>query len=680
MPAADANLAANTGNEQRHSRPKPDTLCLLCNVRVEMGANSPASTGLILAASRVIDLPRNDIVISHTDHHGHLLQEQATVLHTPHQARRKPIAHATSLAGRHRASPGNDERPPVGSCNKELWAVRSHRDANSCYCPPSAILYPNPTDLFCRKPLQMASRIRSLFHRRNRSVVEDKTQKDDKPLQTTPYRSATIGRAPRQGASPRQGQFPSPTSPNHPGEVHSPPSNGAPTEPITSESVPHASLDMPSTTIMDSSANRSKVEADRRVSGVPSSTALPGDDDRHFEDVDPTLQAGVEHLSLGGDERLMTRPSRQRYGEDVADRNVASQFEPSTYEEDEHMPEKPMTNGEKLANVAALQHDTLGDDSSSSVFATPLDMPGGAKSYIPVEVKQIDATRDLPGSRRSAEHPAHELRHKKSSDKLSSKASAGSLAADSETKYLVEGAPEAPSLKGIVDLRNTEDTTYDAHYAPAVTHETVYPQVHHIREEHIFREIHTHDVFHRILPIIDVEVLPARHYVQDADGTRREVPASAVPGRSGALQNWIVAETASRLPKSDPAPKEPRRFTARKWAEKEGDEVTYTTPEGFTRKETTWVHPPTIETGAQATGQTEPLYMGDASDLSIKASGEHVEQLPPHPMSAKDLAGGISDAPFDDCVEFERTGKLPGAVKTSKTDDVKRAGLAPLAS
>jgi hypothetical protein len=50
----------------------------------------------------------------------------------------------------------------------------------------------------------------------------------------------------------------------------------------------------------------------------------------------------------------------------------------------------------------------------------------------------------------------------------------------------------------------------------AVVHETVFPEIHHIRHEDITREIHNHHVYNRTLPIVDVQVLPARHFVPAA--------------------------------------------------------------------------------------------------------------------------------------------------------------------
>ncbi|TKA53506.1 hypothetical protein B0A55_13718 [Friedmanniomyces simplex] len=182
-------------------------------------------------------------------------------------------------------------------------------------------------------------------------------------------------------------------------------------------------------------------------------------------------------------------------------------------------------------------------------------------------------------------------------------------------------ADKAIDLTGIVDLSHTEDATLHEKWAPAVTHETIIQDVHHIREERITREIHTHHVFHRVLPIIDIEVLPARHFVP-IEGGYAEIPADEVLGRSGPNAQWLIAETVSKgLPRSQ-APIVPARFTARKFEGTEGDYKEYVAPEGFPRTETTWVYPPTYyEQAAIESGQTYPFYIGspDPRDDGLRA-------------------------------------------------------------
>ena len=153
----------------------------------------------------------------------------------------------------------------------------------------------------------------------------------------------------------------------------------------------------------------------------------------------------------------------------------------------------------------------------------------------------------------------------------------------------------------------------------AVVQETVQEKVHHVREEVITREIHNHDVFHRILPVIDVEVLPPRHFLPVEGGGLVEIGADEVPGRG---HTWVIAETASKIPSDQPAPTGARRFTARRFPGTEGDAIQYTTPEGYEHTETTWVHPPELETGGRDTGQTWPMVFGKDTSSDGRAPND----------------------------------------------------------
>lgn len=150
-----------------------------------------------------------------------------------------------------------------------------------------------------------------------------------------------------------------------------------------------------------------------------------------------------------------------------------------------------------------------------------------------------------------------------------------------------------------------------------MVHETVHKEVHKVREELITREIATHDVYHRILPVIDVEVLPPRHFLPVEGGGLVEVNASEVPGRGS---NWVIAETASKIPSDQAAPKGARGFTARQFLGREGDAVTGIV-NGHEVTEETWVHPPELETGARDTGQSWPMVFG--GEVSEKGSQNH---------------------------------------------------------
>lgn len=112
-----------------------------------------------------------------------------------------------------------------------------------------------------------------------------------------------------------------------------------------------------------------------------------------------------------------------------------------------------------------------------------------------------------------------------------------------------------------------------------------------------------------MLPVIDVEVLPPRHFLPVEGGGLVEVGAKEVPGRGN---HWVIAETASRIPSDQAAPAGRRQFTARQFLGREGDSRSYTAAEGHEVTEQTWVHPPELETGARDSGQSWPMFFGDS--------------------------------------------------------------------
>ncbi|KAH8907865.1 hypothetical protein BR93DRAFT_958404 [Coniochaeta sp. PMI_546] len=92
------------------------------------------------------------------------------------------------------------------------------------------------------------------------------------------------------------------------------------------------------------------------------------------------------------------------------------------------------------------------------------------------------------------------------------------------------------------EARDEKTSNRKTTYAPAVTKEVVKPVVHEQIEEHITRETHTHDVYTKILPVRDVEVLPARHWVPGPDGRLIQVDEKDV--YSGAAWSQGQASTA----------------------------------------------------------------------------------------------------------------------------------------
>jgi len=77
----------------------------------------------------------------------------------------------------------------------------------------------------------------------------------------------------------------------------------------------------------------------------------------------------------------------------------------------------------------------------------------------------------------------------------------------------------------------SEDVDSETTQLPAAIQETRVVNTHEIVEQRITREVHNYDVVHRVLPVIDIEVLPPRHFVPSTKGDSLvEIPASQVPG------------------------------------------------------------------------------------------------------------------------------------------------------
>lgn len=180
---------------------------------------------------------------------------------------------------------------------------------------------------------------------------------------------------------------------------------------------------------------------------------------------------------------------------------------------------------------------------------------------------------------------------------------------DSDNNAAFQEAQHAAALEGFanLDLKDSKDTTVHEVWAPAVTHETITHPVHEIREERITREIHEDHVYHRILPITDVQVLPARHFVRTDSGLKEMKIEEKVLGRARKQAQRLVDKGFSRHDANDTFV--PKQFTARKFEGTDGDYKESNTPDGYTQTERWWVHPPTLETGAMESGQTQPFYL-----------------------------------------------------------------------
>lgn len=179
-------------------------------------------------------------------------------------------------------------------------------------------------------------------------------------------------------------------------------------------------------------------------------------------------------------------------------------------------------------------------------------------------------------------------------------------------------APQLPQSRNIqsakdLDLQDSEDTTMRTKWAPATTHETIRQDLHEVEHRQITREIHEHHVFHRVLPIKDVEVLPAKHFVESENGQRIEIPESQIPNGSVTkdAQRRMAKALQRKMPKDSTGPGR-RQFTARDFQGTDGDYKESVYPDGAMYTEQSWVHAPVLATGAKNSGQTQPFHLGYA--------------------------------------------------------------------
>jgi hypothetical protein len=105
----------------------------------------------------------------------------------------------------------------------------------------------------------------------------------------------------------------------------------------------------------------------------------------------------------------------------------------------------------------------------------------------------------------------------------------------------------------------------------AVIHEHVTPTRHEIREERVTREIHYHNVYHRILPVIETAILPTKHFIHSPDGqTLIEISESEIPKYTGrplesVNHGWkVVKNTEPSLPNGNASSHSPKASIQRK--------------------------------------------------------------------------------------------------------------------
>lgn len=113
-----------------------------------------------------------------------------------------------------------------------------------------------------------------------------------------------------------------------------------------------------------------------------------------------------------------------------------------------------------------------------------------------------------------------------------------------------------------------------------------------MREEQITREIHSHDVYIRELPVVDVELLPVRHFMSTDKGDV-EIASNEVQEVMRPSEDWLRSQAMSQLLHKD------HMETTEEWAVQQfdslsGEAVRNDTSDMSKHFEGTTVHLPTV--------------------------------------------------------------------------------------
>jgi hypothetical protein len=176
----------------------------------------------------------------------------------------------------------------------------------------------------------------------------------------------------------------------------------------------------------------------------------------------------------------------------------------------------------------------------------------------------------------------------------------------------------------------------------------------------VFREIHNYEYFHRIQPVMMTEVLPPRHWIPNPEGEGLiEISADELPARTGDNRWWSVVQHES--PYS-------AQKTQMKWRTEPEiiERGITTTAEGFERRETIIIHPPTLASLKDYSGPVQPVHFDHKTGKRWLGEMSTMEEL-------RDLQKLLDSAPEAHAFQLNELGEnLP---KTSSSTMPKRKSV-----
>lgn len=334
-----------------------------------------------------------------------------------------------------------------------------------------------------------------------------------------------------------------------------------------------------------------------------------------------------QYMTLGGDTRLMHNPGERQHSEDVADRNIHASLNPqesprrgsyARYEDFERFtgrfgtshPDQSSVNSQTGSVNSAFYASNQSNKTPRSEISmqwrrrrSGVKSDGGDINDNAPRMSDYGPRNTVDMKDHVEPTPVKNMNMDGASDDVMEGGAVQPVSAESHSQL-------HPDTNKIVNLSDTVDVDKTTSYAPAVTHEIIKPHTHEIITEEIHRTIHNHSVYHYIQPVYSLEILPTRHFVLSSTDPPHliEIPESQIPPSSTPEnQRWYIGTR----PVSPSAPTS-KFFTGERRREPVVvDDKSYMTDQGFERRETTILYPPTLEDMSGYEGLVLPIHFDD---------------------------------------------------------------------
>jgi hypothetical protein len=188
-------------------------------------------------------------------------------------------------------------------------------------------------------------------------------------------------------------------------------------------------------------------------------------------------------------------------------------------------------------------------------------------------------------------------------------------------------------------------------------HEVIKPHEHEVIQKQLFREIHNYTYYHRLQPVLQTEVLPPRHFIPNPNGEGLiEISADELPHRTGKNRWWDIVQKETELPEAP--------FQWRTEAEII-ESKPYITEEGFQRRETTIIYPPTLEDMSNYRGTVQPVHfdhktgerwLGEITTMD-KLNQELAQTADADFMTMKEVTSNLPEVPESPTVKRKPIGR-----------------------